>query len=335
MTVSGNSGRLYSLGKLIVYAMLAYNVVVLALLVLREIFGEQWAVIAYANHGVLWLLLLALPGAVICPLVLKWRGLIAVLPAVVFLMVYIPQFIPKSQTEGDFSVATYNITGWLDTPQKLELVRALNVDILGMEEAYDPVRLRQQMADLYPYGFTQVQDNTNEIRYEHLALFSRYPIDEESVTYIGENQSVTRPIAMRLVVDIDGQPVSVYVAHAVRPDVNPLTFSNELRHNGILSLVEAIRADPNPVIVLCDCNMSEWTTDYSLMSGVLTDSWRERGVGFGLSVPATQTRAPFPLMRSDYIWHSDNFTAPAVKLWDDSSGSEHFPVRAEISFSQP
>jgi endonuclease/exonuclease/phosphatase family metal-dependent hydrolase len=260
--------------------------------------------------------------------------LIAILPAIVFLIVYVPQLIPKPQTAGDFSVATYNITGWLDTPEKIQLVRALDADILGIEEAYDPVRLREQLADLYPYGFTQVQDNTNEIRYEHFALFSRYPIDEQSVTYIGENQSVTRPIAMRVVVDIDGQPVSVYVAHGVRPDVNPLSFNNELRHNGILSLVEAVRADPNPVIVLCDCNMSEWTTDYNLMSAVLTDSWRERGAGFGLSVPATRTRAPFPLMRSDYIWHSGDFTAPAVKLWDDSANSEHFPMRAELDFRQ-
>lgn len=333
MTDTTNSERRFSFGKLIVYAMLAYNIVVLALLVLRQIFGEQIAVIAYINHGFLWLLLLALPGAIICPIVLRWRGLIAVIPAIIFLVAYIPQFIPKPQAEGDFSVAAYNITAWLDTPEKIALVRALDADILGIEEAYDPIRLREQMADLYPYGFTQVQDNSNEIRYEHLALFSRFPIDEDSVTYIGENQSVIRPIAMRLVVDIEGQPVSVYVAHGVRPDVNPLTFNNELRHSGILSLIESVRTDPNPVIVLCDCNMSEWTTDYSLMSEELTDAWRERGSGFGLSVPATHNRAPFPLMRSDYIWHSDDFTAPAVQLWDDSAGSEHFPIRAELRFN--
>lgn len=329
----GNAGRSRA-GKTIAYALLAYSVAVTLLLALRIVVSEQWLVIAYLNHGIMWMLVLALPGALLCPLILRWRGVVAVVPAVVFLAFYIPQFVAKPQNDLGLSVATYNATGGLDTPNKLALVRALDVDILGIQEVADQNLILAQMRDIYPYGVAQFDINTTEVRYDHFALFSRYPIDEGSLVYIGEDQANIRPAAMRLTVDVAGQPVSVYVMHTVRPNVNPFDFSIALRHSGVLSLIDAVASETNPVIVLCDCNMSEWTEDYSLMSAVLTDTWRERGIGFGLTVPATRHRAPFPLMRGDYIWHSDQVTAQAAEVWSDSADSEHFPIRAVLSFRQ-
>ncbi len=291
--------------------------------------GERFVVVALLNHMLMWLLIAALPATVICLLVFRRRGLITIIPAVVGIAWYAPQFIPKPQSETGISVATYNVTGYLEPVDKIDVIRNLNVDILGLQESAAPGTLYDEMMHIFPYGF--VQDQPPDV-YEHFGLFSVYPIATDTVEYLDQSPEAMRPAAMRLTVDVDGQPVSVYVMHAVRPNL-PI-FSVELRHFGMLAVVEALRTDPNPALVLCDCNMTEWTEDYRLLGSVLTDAWREKGVGLGLTVPATQARAPFPLFRGDYIWHSSQFTTQSIEVLGDSGESEHFPVRAYLTLDE-
>ena len=313
--------------RLVAYGALLYNVAVIALLILRVTIDERIALIGFVNYGLMWVLLLTLPCALLCLLVLKWRGAVALIPAALFLAFYAPQLLPKPQEAGGLRVATYNITGWLETPEKLRAFKSLDVDILGIQESINPEELLAQTEGIYPYVYVQ----RNAGFTEHFALYSRYPIDTDSIRFIDYSLvDWIRPASMRAVVNVDGQPISVYVMHTTRPDVNPFAFDSEARDKGLLWTLDAIRAETNPVIVLCDCNMSEWTAGYQWMSDALTDSWRERGAGFGLTVPATRNRAPFPLIRGDYIWHSAHFTTVSVQVMPDSGGSEHFPLQAVL-----
>jgi len=310
------------------WAALAYLVGLTVYLILYFTIGENFVVVAFFNHALMWLLMAALPATVVCLLVFRRRGLLTVLPAIVFIGWYAPQFAPKPQVEEGLRVATYNVTGYLEPADKIDVIRNLNVDILGIQESAAPDTLLAELLTIFPYGF--VQDDPPDV-YEHFGLFSVYPIETDTVEYLDRSTEAMRPVAMRLTVDVEGQPVSVYVMHAVRPNL-PI-FSVELRHFGVLAMLDALRADPNPAIVLCDCNMTEWTEDYRLMSSVVTDAWREKGVGLGLTVPATQIRAPFPLFRGDYIWHSSEFTTQSIQIVPNSGESEHFPLRAYLTLN--
>ncbi len=121
--------------------------------------------------------------------------------------------------------------------------------------------------------------------------------------------------------------------HSVKPDssLDPPSYDGTERHAGTLDVVKAVSQDVNPVIVLCDCNMSDQTSDYDAMAGVLHDSWRERGFGFGFTVPATRYRAPFPFLRGDYIWHSPSVEITTIAIGQDNGGSDHFPVIAQVA----
>jgi endonuclease/exonuclease/phosphatase (EEP) superfamily protein YafD len=54
-------------------------------------------------------------------------------------------------------------------------------------------------------------------------------------------------------------------------------------------------------------------------------------MGFGASWPALFTGIP-PLVRIDYIWHSDEFRAISVKQGPDI-GSDHLPLYATLDIT--
>lgn len=66
----------------------------------------------------------------------------------------------------------------------------------------------------------------------------------------------------------------------------------------------------------------------------MNDSFREAGVGLGTSWPVSRMRGlPWfipPLIRIDYIWHSDHFRAVMAQQGPER-GSDHLPVLATLA----
>lgn len=139
--------------------------------------------------------------------------------------------------------------------------------------------------------------------------------------------------------DINGTDVVVYVAHPTPPRnfFSPLTYSDERRGNQINDLRDQLRQESDPVLVLCDCNMTDQSDDYRAMNDLLDDSFREAGTRMGFTFPATFRSygrfLPY-LVRIDYIWHSDQFVALDARVADNSGTSDHRPVIAELSLMQ-
>ncbi len=321
----------------------ALGLLILDLYVLLRItVDEDLLVIAAVNNLGLWLLLPSIPFLAIILVIPKGRRIRALLalPVVLALIwTYGVYLLPKpaAAASPSFSIATFNATAEIDDPTLAPLraraILATNADIIGIQEFDFSSRYIPLLESTYPYHFTP-SDLVGTGLDMPYALFSRYPIDPDQFALVGEFSATERAVAARFIVTIDSQPFSIYVMHSVKPEtsLNPPSYDGIERHTGTLDVVNAVTGEVNPVIVLCDCNMSDLTGDYAAMANVLHDSWRERGFGFGFTVPATQYRGPFPLFRGDYIWHSAAVQITSIAIGSDNGGSDHYPLIAQVAY---
>ena len=300
-----------------------YGLCVDGYLALRLVKGEQFVLVAFLDNAAHFLF----AGSIIC-FFLAWlfphRLIWALynLPGVIaFVIWYAPLFLPKmaQPVATTFTTATYNITGRTNLEQKVAVIQEMDVDLLGIQETATRT-LAEDLSDLYPYhqGYTELE------------VYSRFPLSEAVV--VETPTFSVKPVVMKMTADIDGTVVSVYVAHPERPTTVlwPPAYDGALRHQAIQTLVQSLGDDPNPVLLLCDCNMSDQTGDYNQLTHVLADSWREVGFGLGLTSPGNGRLWPFPLLRSDYIWHSSQIVAQSINVWYDTGSSDHYPVKATL-----
>lgn len=305
----------------------AYGALVSGYVILHYLIGERWSMMGLLNDGAHWLTL----GAVgVIPLVLlapryRWVWLVYTLPAALaFLFWYGPLFVPSPQPDYDhqLTVLTWNIA-WLNPPnaqnQATATLNEADADIIGLQE-YKPHRFVESVFAAYPYR-AYAPD---------LAIWSKHPIlDFETL-----DTEVMRAISLKATVDVNGLVVTVYVFHPdrARIDFRSLSYDDSALRNTVAILMHDIQQATTPVIVLCDCNFADRSPHYQSFKEELRDSWYEQGVGFGLTAPFN--RRLWPIVRSDYVWHSDDFGSLEVEVVPNSI-SDHLPVRAVLGFDTP
>jgi vancomycin resistance protein VanJ len=328
--------------KLTLAASLLYGLAITGYLLARIAVGERWNWIAFANNFVPWW---ALGNAILIVIVLfsreRWLLVACQLPGIVaFVILYGDLLMPRDQaveasSGTPLSAATYNIISLTSDPQRVRAeIAALDADIVGLEEL-GPVHAQVFAADLaqaYPYQVTYPNPQVAGV-----GLLSRYPIIEENMF---------RPLpdsmyCLRAVVDVDGAPVTVYVVHPRPPQWarSPFTYDDDLRNAEIAVLVDDYLAhESGPLIVVGDFNMTDQSDAYHQMNDRLHDAFREAGQGMGFTFPASirsTIRLFPPLLRIDYVWHSDQFTVRAVAVAGDSGTSDHHPVVARLVLHTP
>ena len=133
--------------------------------------------------------------------------------------------------------------------------------------------------------------------------------------------------------DVEGTPVAVYAAHPPPPENRalPWAYDATTRDEELRRLREDYLADEQgPVLLLCDCNMSDQSDVYKAMDAVLDDAFWEAGQGLGFTF---QGGLPFPFLRIDYVWHSDHFTPLGFEVVNDAGTSDHRPIVAELELT--
>jgi vancomycin resistance protein VanJ len=315
-----------------------YAVGLVAYLILRVAFGDRWWWLAMLNNFaplyfvplVILLLLAAL---------LRAQQIVMLLPlALVGLVWFGPYFVPKRPapaSSATLRVLTYNVWGNNHDLHAIESwVREVNADLVLLQEI-SPAYARDSLPglrDVYPYQFAQPDDS----RWGGNIALSRYPI--LTMDYLGS----TNAHGQRLVVEINGQPISVYNVHLAFPVGRSRVPSGESfymrvafgydpveRNQQIESLLSSLDAETNPFIVGGDFNTTEHTVIYTELAARMTDSFREAGWGLGASWPVSRARGmpailP-PVIRIDYIWHSDHFRAVEVQQ-GPPLGSDHLAL---------
>ena len=313
----------------------SYGLFVIVLLLYRAYAGEQSEAVALLNNTFHWILGAAALGF-LATLLAPQRRFWAVyaLPGVIAFVwwygdLFLPRFPPPA-TETEFTVVTFNMNGQRPILPKLDVIHALDADLLALQEAtiiQTHIGNDERLADRYAYSLV----------IDQLALYSRFPIDESTFGFIGgDPEEFAQVWGFRVDVTIDARPVSVYVLHPERPFLNlrPLYFEDGVRNAVLTDAADDIAANENPVILLCDCNTGAQTDDYAALDAHLIDAWQQAGWGFGLTAPADPTDTPIPLLRSDIIWHSHDFVTQRIQVWGDSGGGDHYPVVATVGLRE-
>jgi endonuclease/exonuclease/phosphatase family metal-dependent hydrolase len=324
--------RLLRAGQTLAEAgILLYGLTMIGYLLARLAVGERWNWVAFANNFVPWWALGSLGCAGIA-LVSRRRWLL-IAPQVpiiaAFLILYGDLLLPPdhpAEAGGApvLIVATYNIKSATSDPQRIiDVVASLNADIIGLQEV-GPVhaeRLGQAFAREYPY-----QAWHPGLPVHGVGLLSRYPILQEAVILPFPDSMYF----LRVELDVNGVPVTVYVAHPAipHPFLSPLTYSDERRDREIAILRKSYLVhETGPLVVLGDFNMTDQSDSYHALDAQLDDAFRTVGRGLGLTFPDQLLPR---LLRLDYIWYNADFAALNVRTAPDGGTSDHRPVTATL-----
>ena len=112
-------------------------------------------------------------------------------------------------------------------------------------------------------------------------------------------------------------------------------FDDHQRNAQIDLLMQHIQNEKLPYLVVGDFNTSQYTATYSKIARTAQDSLREVEIGFGNTWPAKMQsglKLP-PLLRLDYVWHSQEFQATNVEVQKALAG-DHFPLLATLKLMQ-
>jgi len=326
-------------GVLIVVYLLALTVYLL----LRLVFGGGPWWLAMLNNFAPYFFL---PAVIFAPLALAARlhprfVLLPLMLLVVGLVWFGPRFAPRpvaAPATATLKVVTLNL--WVSN-QQLDVtetwLREQAADVVLLQEAYHDMAAR--LSDLYPYTLP----DPALPRGQDLQILSRYPIIDADV---GSGY-------LRSVVDVDGTPIAVYNIHFGVPFVNrphyglyalPYPLSMMVRYNEsprneqIANLLARLQAEETlPAVIAGDFNTSDNSAMYPVVAGQLTDSFREVATGLGTTWPIG-SKLPLalplpPLMRIDYVWHTDGLRALDVQVGPEV-GSDHRPVVAVLALPE-
>jgi len=309
-----------------------YSVLLISLLVLHELTGERYWPVSMATNIIHWLLLPAFPLLVIMLWKRCWWGAaLASINVVTFVLLFgalfLPNMPPSNDAEQTLTLMTYNAGNDQVAPDALAtMIYESGADIVGLQEISPSqvALLETQLNDMFPYRALYGYG-----AHSGIGFLSRYPILEEELLTL---QWASHP-HQRATLAIDGRMLTLIIFHPPPPvfDLRPNGNYRPLGNTDIAALAE-IATEGGPTIMLGDLNATSQSVEYELLrSAGLTDAFPATGWGFGSTFPNRVRFIPLsiPLLRIDYIWHTDDFRA--VRAWvGPDAGSDHLPVLAEL-----
>jgi vancomycin resistance protein VanJ len=318
-----------------------YNGFLLIYLLLRAIFGGAWWWLAFLNTFALWLFM---PLLLLIPLALLLRGRRTAALSLFLALIGFWKFAPlanasPSNALHDLRVLTFNV--WVNNGQidkSVDWILAQNADIVILQEFIDDHNTElPRLLEIYPFHIS-VEGNVK--------MLARYPYVESEIVRIEQaNDEHDGRLALRAVLDIDGQMLTVYGVHLSVPRQEnfhfgleteqwPLSFIlryNETRRNRqIRNLATRIAQEPYPVVLAGDFNTSHSSTILDELRAVgLVDSFDEVGGDWGMTWPYLGNLRP--ILRIDYIWASASLR-PLRLQRGAYLGSDHLPLVADFAF---
>jgi endonuclease/exonuclease/phosphatase (EEP) superfamily protein YafD len=323
------SAMLKRIWNVVQVGIFGYGLAVCGYLLARWLVGESWNWVAFINNFVPWLALVALIVSILS-LFTRWRWLLIPLQLpilILFIVFYGEMFWPRAQAADhpagiEITAANFNIHSDKSDPEAIvAAIDALDADIIGLEEVGPPHSdlIESELGDEYPYRLIYASSTMHGV-----AFLSRYPILSEEVF----NPFVKYVRHVRIVIDVNGTPVVVYLTHPHSPNEMFTRYDDRWRTHQLGHLREWLVRDSDPVLILCDCNMTDQSDDYRALDNLVTDSFREAGWGMGFTFPNGKV---YPRMvRIDYVWHSNQFVAYDAYVADDNGTSDHSPMVARL-----
>jgi len=262
-----------------------------------------------------------------------------------FAVLYGPFFLPRLRpagASGDETLAVMSFNIYYNHPdpeQAIAAIAAENADIVALQELlpFTAELLRQRLSDRYPYMVLEPGLSST-------GLLSRYPILHSEWF---QPAGVGRP-TIHAVLDVNGRPLHVLSVHPPPPSLShrpgrwlpvvPDGFSDEGGERQVAGIARRVAAMDGPVLALGDFNMTDQTPAYARMTPLLKDAFREAGWGFGFTFPhgerVGRLPLPGPLVRLDYVFHSDDLYAGRAQV-RCRGGSNHCYLVVQLAHLSP
>ena len=226
--------------------------------------------------------------------------------------------IPEKNMVGkaDVTVAHFNVlqsNGRRNAVMKK--IGEVDADLISLQEMDEQwlFAADSSLSTKYPYQSKKLWG-----RNYGLAVFSKFPIHNETVTWWGGVPNIVGSIL------INQQSVQFLSSHTSTP-MSSKAHQNRNRH--LACIAEYIADQDGPVIAMGDYNCVPWSREinsFKKFSG-LKDS-RKR---FAATYPSKYSLLRIPI---DYLWHSKDFDCLRFHVMD-IPGSDHRGIAASYRFS--
>ena len=259
------------------------------------------------------------------------------LPILTCIIMYGGRFLPVRQQADSLgqsiSVMTYNMmVNTRDINSFNNILLDVDADIVALQEVHPDMLalITAAQSERYPYPIPST-DTILDDSYKGRMLLSRYPvIDSENVPSLHPDHM----LAQRVVLDVNGQHVTVFNLHLILP-VLQNGFSSVNRDSDLAMLFELLRNEPlatQPYILMGDFNMSDAVSVHNTFIDELglVDSFAAAGYGFGVTYPNFDTIVPAlgwipTLIRLDYAFVSPSFVPIEARVIREGV-SDHYPL---------
>lgn len=210
----------------------------------------------------------------------------------------------------------------------VDSIQSANPDVIGFQELTPAIAapIVEELESGYPYNTFQFLETGLST-----GVLSKFPI--ESVERF-DLPPLDR--ALHTVVQVEGIKIHIlavhlspnnFFDHSITAFVTLVKERYGHREKETMQLSQMIQYLDGPVLLLCDCNMTDTSEAYARLDRVLDDSYSEAGWGMGHTLQPPQLS--FPIQRIDYIWHTEEFETIDAYLGQDG-GSDHLPIVAKL-----
>lgn len=301
----------------------------------RLLFFDQYWLLALPNTIAEYLFV---PLPVLLIISIWKRGWISLaklsIPLIVFVGMFGHLFWPPPQNlineeEQVITTMSFNVLHSNKAYEAIaKSIQSADPDIVGFQELTpeSAASIVEELGADYPYNTLQFLEPG-----QSAGLLSKFPI--EKVEWF---DLPPLDIALHTIVQVNGKKVHIFVVH-----LSPNNFFDHSatefvtlvkerygrRERETVQLKQKIQALDEPILLMCDCNMTDTSEAYARLDTVLNDSFSEAGWGIGHTFQPPQLG--FPIQRIDYVWHSEEFEAIQAYVGQDG-GSDHLPIVARV-----
>jgi vancomycin resistance protein VanJ len=312
-----------------------YVILITIWLLLRVLFFDQLWPLALLNTIAEYLFVPLSLLLIIAIWQRHWSSLLKLtIPTIAFVLFFGELFIPPlsatptQDNQQTIAAMSFNILHSNRAYKAIAgTIQAASPDLVALQEL-TPTSAQEIINALeaeYPYHTLEAKNDLS------VGLLSRFPIKT-----VDQFPLPPLDLALHAIVNINGEHVHIFVVHLSpnnflqypRSQFVSLVIERYGRRATEVARLETEISDLNePVLLMCDCNLTDTSEAYTHLDTFLIDSFREAGWGLGHTFyPPT---APFPLQRIDYVWHSDDFVAIEAFVGEDGN-SDHLPIVAKL-----
>jgi vancomycin resistance protein VanJ len=260
------------------------------------------------------------------------------IPFLLFVLMFGHLFWPPSSHEiiedkQAITLMSFNVLYKNTTHEAIvDSILSANPDLVGFQEITPAIAasLVEKLENDYPYNTFQLLETGLST-----AVLSKIPLES-----VERFDLPPRDLALHTVVQLEGTKIHIIVVH-----LSPNNFFNHSttefvtlvkerycrREKETVQLRQMIRELDEPVLLMCDCNLTDTSEAYARLDTVLDDSFSEAGWGMGHTLQPPQLS--FPIQRIDYVWHTDEFEAIYASIGQDG-GSDHLPIVAKLRLTR-